>query len=119
MLKILPKDWHHYVVIHGVDVKKPGIYEWQIEGVGSYIGKYSDISRPTKAYGRHVTNLLNNKKAYRRSNPDGYRRIHRELIKAHLEGRRIVLTILENAEKANINRREQELIAERVAVLNG
>ena len=90
----------------------------EIEGVGSYIGKYTQIGRPTKAYGRHVTNLLNNRKAYRPSNPNGYRRIHHELHRAHIEGRRITLRILENVDQTEINRRERQLITERGA-LNG
>jgi hypothetical protein len=32
-----------------------------IEGVGSYIGKYKHISRPTQHYSRNVSNILNNK----------------------------------------------------------
>src|ERR1035437_4737306 len=117
--KKLPADWRSYVVAEGVDTELPGIYEWQIEGVGSYIGRYSDISRPTRAYDRHVENLLNDRKVYRPKNPDGYRRIHRELIKAYLEGRTVKLTILENVERANLSRRERELIIERGALLKG
>jgi|SRR5665213_1062452 len=114
----LPPDWYDYVVCDGVDTSRPGIYEWTIEGAGSYIGRYSEISRPTKAYGRHVRNLLNNVQAYRPSNSNGYRRIHRELERAHREGRRITLTILENPECERLNERERELIAER-GTLNG
>jgi len=36
-----------YKVERGVDVRLPGLYEWHIEGVGSYIGKYKRIRRPT------------------------------------------------------------------------
>jgi hypothetical protein len=117
--KILPTNWRRLVVTDGVDLTKPGLYEWRIEGVGVYIGKYTDISRPTRAYDKHVENLLNGKMKYRPSNPTGYRRIHHALIKAHLEGRQVTLTIIENAEKVNINYRERTLILERNATLNG
>jgi hypothetical protein len=46
--KMLPAGWYDYSVGAGVNEEKPGIYEWQIEGVGSYIGKYGRIQRPTK-----------------------------------------------------------------------
>ena len=113
----LPKDWYEYVVVKGVDEARPGIYEWNIDGCGTYIGKYTHISRPVREYGKNVYNLLNGK-AYRRSKPDGYRRIHRELAQAHCEGRRKRLTILENVDLSRINERERELIAERGS-LNG
>ena len=74
----LPQDWYIYVVNDGVNVDQPGLYEWAIEGVGTYIGKYKRIRRPTKEYARNVVRLLNNK-PYRVGNPNGFRRIHREL----------------------------------------
>jgi hypothetical protein len=108
----LPKDWYEYVVIDGVDEARPGIYEWNIDGRGIYVGKYKRIGRPLKEYGRNVHNILNGK-PYRRSKPDAFRRIHHELAQAHREGRRIRLTILENVDLLRINERERELIAER------
>jgi hypothetical protein len=113
----LPKDWYEYVVVKGVDEARPGIYEWNIDGCGTYIGKYTHISRPVREYGKNVYNLLNGK-AYRRSKPDAFRRIHRELAQAHRERRRIRLTILENVDLSRINERERQLIAERGS-LNG
>ncbi len=35
---VLPKNWHDYIVAEGVQENMPGIYKWEIEGVGSYIG---------------------------------------------------------------------------------
>jgi hypothetical protein len=55
----LPRNWYTYVIAAGVREDVPGIYEWHIEGVGSYIGQYGRIGRPTKEYGRNVTRLLN------------------------------------------------------------
>src|SRR4051794_9145889 len=107
----LPQGWFYYSVNPGVDVSLPGIYQWSIEGAGAYIGKYKKISRPLHHYRRNVDNLLN-RKPYRKSNPDGFRRIHRELARAHQEGREITLVILENVGPAGLNRRERELIHE-------
>ena len=112
LIEALPPEWYIYTVSPGVDPGKRGIYEWKIEDAGSYIGQYSRIDRPTKAYGRNVTNLMNNK-PYRPKKPDGFRRIHRELERAHRDGRLIELIILENAEKPGINDRERQLVAER------
>lgn len=113
----LPKDWHRYEIAAGVEEDRPGIYEWHVEGRGSYIGKYKRIRRPTKEYGRNVSNLLNDK-PYRLGKPDRFRRIHRELALAYRERRLITLKILENVEPVRIDRREQALIAER-GILNG
>jgi hypothetical protein len=110
----LPVDWRAYNE-NGVNLDFPGIYEWYIEGCGSYIGKYKRKHRPLKEYARNVQNILNGS-YYRRSKPDGFRRIHRELARAHLEGRLIRLIILENVEPLRINERERELIAERGAL---
>ena len=75
---ILPHDWFTYVLPSGVREDRPGIYEWRIEGVGVYIGKYTRISRPKKQYTRNVSNLAN-RLPYRPRNPNGFRRIHKEL----------------------------------------
>ena len=111
-LTSLPADWCTVTIPPTIDPAKPGLYEWRIERAGSYIGQYGRIRRPTKEYSRNVVRLLNGK-PYRKGKPDGFRRIHRELEKAHREGRRIDLIILENAEKPDINGRERELIRER------
>ncbi len=67
----LPKDWYEFVVVDGVDEAHPSIYEWNIDGGGTYIGKYTHISRPVKEYGRNIYNLLNGR-AYRRQNLMGF-----------------------------------------------
>ena len=36
------------------DENRPGLYEWRIEGKGSYIGQYRWISRPRREYGLNV-----------------------------------------------------------------
>ena len=111
------RDWHETTVLPGVDCAKPGLYEWKIEGAGSYIGQYGRIQRPTKEYARNVARLIAGL-IYRAGKVDGFRRIHHELAKAHRERRQIELIILENAEKPGINAREQAIIRER-GNLNG
>ena len=106
----LPDGWYCYRVNDGVDTKKPGIYEWRIDGAGSYIGQYRWISRPTTHYGRNLVKLFNGLPDRNRS-PNGFRGIHKALADAHRDGRRIELIIVENVElKIERNRREQVLI---------
>jgi hypothetical protein len=106
---VLHQDWFTCVVVKGVNEANPGIYRWTIDGAGSYIGKYKSIHRPKEQYGQNVRRLLQGGD-YRKSKPDAYRRIHRELAHAVREGRKIELFILENVDPANINARERELI---------
>jgi hypothetical protein len=111
-LSRLPDGWFTLEMANGADCSRPGLYEWHIEGMGSYIGKFKRIRRPTKEYGRNVLRLLR-REAYRKSKPEGVRRIHHELAEAVRLGRRIRLIILENPPLREINRREQELIRDR------
>lgn len=109
---LLDANWHKLEIMPNATLDLPGLYEWHIEGVGSYIGKFSKRSRPLRQYAQNVRNLLNDR-PYRRNNPDGYRTIHRQLAAAVLTHRLITLTILENPSKNDINGRERALIKER------
>jgi hypothetical protein len=111
-VRSLPAAWFRYSLAQGVSENKPGIYEWKIEGVGCYIGRYSRVNRPKEAYGRNVLRLLNNL-PYRKNKPHGFRRIHRALAEATEAGRLVELFILENAEPEKLNAREQALIRHR------
>ena len=105
--------WYRYCLTDGVDEGLPGIYEWAVEGAGIYIGKYTGIDRPKLRYGQNVARMLAGLPYHIKSNPTGYRRIHHALKAAHLEGRRITLTILENVSPEKLHAREAELIAQR------
>lgn len=115
---VLPEPWFEYSVADGVDESKPGIYQWTIEGVGSYIGKYSHIDRPRKQYGRNVERKIN-LKPYRRSKEEGFRRIHEALAEAVRSNRRVQLRILQNADPAELNACEQAFIRQFRPELNG
>ncbi len=112
---LLVEDWYTVRVLDGVDLNLPGIYEWTIEGVGTYIGKYTRISRPLREYQRNIAKIRL-KHPYRPKNPEGFRRIHRALAEA--QGGKVTLTILENVAPEILNAREAELIRER-GTLNG
>lgn len=105
---ILEREWFE-LIDDGVDRSKCGIYRWEIAGAGVYIGKFGRVRRPLKEYGRNVTRLLNGN-PYRRSKPDGFRRVHRELARAYQHRRKITLTLLENCDPSKIDAREDELI---------
>jgi hypothetical protein len=104
------------IIVDGVNLDRPGIYEWRITypdfSKQIYIGKYTRGNRPTREYRRNVERLLHGR-PYRKNNPDGFRLIHRESAQAALNGREIVLTVLENVPPEDLFRRERELIESR------
>jgi hypothetical protein len=119
---MLPKEWCTVIVCPGVDCAKPGIYRWEIQGAGTespgiYIGKYTRVSRPTQEYRRNVDRILKNKPSHHRNGL--FRRIHHALADAVRDGSQITLTILANAEGADLNRVEREFIHSERANLNG
>ena len=112
---VLHPGWYHEITIPGVDPGQSGIYEWRIECLGCYIGQYTHALRPRREYGLNVGRILAGR-PYRKSNPEGFRKIYRQLAKAVEDCRLITLTLLENQPmKADRNRRERELIAQRRA----
>ncbi|MEH6718872.1 MAG: hypothetical protein V7704_08340 [Aurantimonas endophytica] len=111
------EPWFDIVVESGVTPDLPGIYEWRIDGVGSYIGKYTYSRRPLKEYSRHVRSQFEGGH-YRPQNKDGWRRIHRELYQACLEGRKVTLVFVENCALSTLNERERAHIRDR-GTLNG
>jgi hypothetical protein len=87
----------------------PGIYIWEIESIGKYVGKYSSKKRPLSQYARNVHRLLSGR-PYRKNNPEGYRHIHTQLANAFTSGKRIKLTFYENVLPNELGKREEELI---------
>lgn len=96
----------------------PLIYMWEIRDgagrlMGRYVGKAKDgANRPLKHYKRNVANILVGK-PYRKSKPNGFRRIHRALAEAEAKGFQITLRFLCNiGEDEDINEVEQRHIRE-------
>ena len=114
----LPDLWYTLFKPAGVDLDKPGIYCWVIDGVESYIGRYSDKERPTRHYGRIIERYRNGGD-YRKSNPNGFRRVHIALSDAEKNGAKIELHILENVEAALLQEKETEWIQKKRPPLNG
>ena len=105
-------EWFGLVIPRDIDRNKPGLYEWTIQGVGSYIGTFTHISRPLHEYTRNVERLLA-ELPYRPRKPNGFRDIHRALAEARRNESRITLTILGNVDPELINERELMLIDDR------
>jgi hypothetical protein len=102
----------------GVDPKKPGIYLWEIEDVGCYIGKYTRENRPLGEYNNNLRKMCAGA-PYRKGKPTAFRRIHHALHDSLHQGRKIRLTILENVTDAALrNEREQYWIEKLGANLN-
>lgn len=99
-----------------VDEGRALIYLWEVyDGdrvIYCYVGKaHRGAKRPRKHYQRNVANLLGDR-PYRRSNPGGYREVHRSLAVAARKGYRVTLRFLRSVEPHEnideIERQEQE-----------
>ena len=113
--ELLRPGWCEEIIVPGVSSDLPGIYEWHIEGIGCYIGQYTHAQRPRNEYRLNIERILC-QRPYRLGKPEGFRLIHVELARAAQSRQKITLTLLENhVIKADRNRRERELIAERRA----
>ncbi|MEK6290628.1 MAG: hypothetical protein V4793_04410 [Paraburkholderia tropica] len=114
------------VIRDGVDDAKPLLYQWEIhdsrtgELLAVYIGKAARGSRrPLRHYERNVRRLIAGM-AYRKGNPDGFRRVHRALAEAVSAGNRITLTLLRNVgPDEDINEAERRAIRASSCTLNG
>ena len=116
-IMMLPSEWCSPIITPGVDLTKPGIYKWEIAGVGVYIGKYTRSSRPTREYRRNVERILAKQLSHHKNGE--FRRIHHALAQAVREGTPVTLTILANGEKEDLNRIERDFIISEKANLNG
>ena len=105
-------------VAKGVDPHKPGIYVFVIEEGGIYVGKYKSSYRYQCTYPKRVKRLLAGE-PYKESNPNGFRHIHRALVKAVEAEKKISLMLIENwNDEETRHNRETELI-NAIGTLNG
>ncbi len=113
----LPPDWCSTIISPCVDLAKPGIYKWEIDGGGVYVGKYSRPRRPTQEYRRNVERILANALSHHKNG--AFRPVHHALADAVRNGKAITLTIMANGEKEDLNRLERQFILSEKANLNG
>jgi hypothetical protein len=88
-----------------VDPELPGILEWQIEGMGSYIVMTNRLSRRIREYEENVWRLGRGLPYL--SGGRGYREIHRLLRRAADEGRRVTVVALENCPASDLSDRKR------------
>ena len=98
----------------GVDPGRPGILEWRIEGVGSYIVRATALARAIRQYEDSVWRLGQGLP----HRVGSYRDIHRILRKAADQGRRVTVIALETCEAAELPARKRHWVALRGS-LNG
>lgn len=108
--------FRHATAPFSVDPTRALIYMWVIQDksgqvIGRYVGKAGKgAKRPLTHYRRNIDNILNGR-PYRKSNPSGFRRIHRALAEAVIADHHICLFFLRNVETGeNINEVERSLI---------
>lgn len=97
--------------IRGLNIWMPGIYAWDIHGIGVYIGRYTRARRPLGEYDKNVTRILRGE-PYRPNKPHGFRRIHHALANAVKEQTPITLRIVENCLIENLDIRERHWLNE-------
>ena len=88
------------------DLEEAGIYQWLVDGVAVYTGQANNIARRLREYQGNLLRLQG-RKPYRRSNPDGYRAIHRRLHAARMNNAPIEFVVVENCEARRLNERER------------
>ena len=98
----------------GADPARPLIYLWEIIDLDGqvccrYVGKASrGAHRPRTQYRRNVNNILQGR-PYRKSKPDEFRPIHRQMAEAVQSGHTLRLSFLCNIEDSeNINALERK-----------
>ena len=57
------------VIPEGIDLGQPGIYAWDIEGVGTYIGQSKNLRSRVREYPNNIRKLAE-ALPYRKSKPD-------------------------------------------------
>jgi hypothetical protein len=112
-----PLDGVSVFVMEGVDPERSGIYIFVIDGLGTYVGKYTRPSRYRIEYSKNVRRILNNE-PYRPNNPDGFRHVHRILAKAVREGKATSLILFENWEDEREGRDRESFLIQAIGTLN-
>jgi hypothetical protein len=108
----LPWDWCIRDIPAHIDLERPGIYEWRIEGAGCYIGKSKRLRARLREYPNNLRKMIAGL-PYRAGKPEAFRRVHHELHAALAAGRSVTLTVLENCDAGALSERERFWIARR------
>ncbi|MER2510223.1 hypothetical protein [Amaricoccus sp.] len=113
----LPTDWFRFDIAANIDLARPGIYEWRIDGVGSYVGQSCQLRRRLSQYAANLRRMRDGLPR-RVASQDSHRDIHQALSDAIGRGRSVSVTVIENCELTELNARER-FWAVRRGALNG
>jgi hypothetical protein len=99
-------DDHWFELPSGGDLRRPGVYQWWVDGRPIYTGKAVE---PYKRLRQYVSNVrrLRQGDHYRRNNPSGFRAVHHRLHSAIAVRARIEFRIVENCAAEALNARER------------
>jgi hypothetical protein len=101
--------WYQVAIPEDIDLGLPGIYQWDIEGVGTYIGQSKNLRKRLWEYPNNLRKLAQGK-PYRKSKPDAWRHIHLKLHDARTRGVGVTVTVIENCPLDELNERERHWI---------
>jgi hypothetical protein len=104
-----------YEVLKEVSLELPGILEFRIDGIGSYVVMSNRLSRRIRDYESNEKRLREGR--LYASGGSGFRRIHQMLHKATKDGRTVTIVACENCSQADLSARRRHWI-ERVGTLN-
>ena len=107
-------DWFTQEPNEAIDLGRPGIYEWDIGGVGSYIGQSRNLHSRVERYVKNIRNLTLGEQPYY-----PFRPIHYDLADARACKRLVTYRVRENCDDPEErNERERYWIKLR-GTLNG
>jgi hypothetical protein len=96
-----------------VNPKEPLLYRITIGDARLfYVGSSNSAHRPKTRYKWNVGRMMDGKPYHKKSDPRGYRRIHRELLAASLRKDKIVIELLCNVPKLTKSTEERKAIQE-------
>lgn len=99
----MPVDWYT-APDHPID--GGGIYQWWIDGVPRYTGRAINLRSRLAQYERNIARFRTGGD-YRRSNPAGWRAIHRILLGAIRDRANIQFRVIETCDSSRLNERER------------
>jgi hypothetical protein len=110
-------DLHLFLDLPPNAPNAPGIYQWEISGVGTYIGKSKNLRRRLAEYPNNVRKLLRGL-PYRNNKPSKFRRVHRELATALTRGTPVNCSVVAHCDADSLAELERHWIAKK-GTLNG
>ena len=107
------QDWKAFFAVEvaeGIDLDRAGIYQWTIDGIGTYVGQSRRIRKRLVEYPNNVRKLVLGL-PYRKGKPDAFRHIHRQLAEARAGRLKVTFAVIENCSGDELNARERHWIA--------